>query len=63
MFAPSMLMACGGLVRDALVLGALVQGREGQRAAENLAAQKLAAQAHPHAIPHAVRDGHRQARF
>jgi len=30
MFAPSMLMACGGLVRDALVLGALVQGREGR---------------------------------
>jgi len=44
MFAPSMLMACGGLVRDALVLGALVQGREGRCAAEKLAAEKFAAE-------------------
>jgi hypothetical protein len=39
MFAPSMLMACGGLVP-----GALVQGREGRCAAEKLAAEKLAAE-------------------
>jgi len=39
-----MLMACGGLVRDALVLGALVQGREGRCAAEKLAAEKFAAE-------------------
>jgi putative transposase len=36
MFAPSMLMACGGLVLDALV-----QGREGRCAAEKLAVEKL----------------------
>jgi hypothetical protein len=37
MFVPSMLTACGGLVP-----GALVQGREGQRAAQKLAVEKLA---------------------
>jgi transposase-like protein len=36
MFAPSMRMACGGLVLDALV-----QGREGRRAAQKPAAEKL----------------------
>ena len=42
MFAPSMRTVCGGQVRDALVPGALVQGREGRRAAEKLAAEKFA---------------------
>jgi putative transposase len=36
MFAPSMRTVCGGLVRDGLVLGALVQGREDRRAAKEL---------------------------
>ncbi|MCX7342202.1 MAG: hypothetical protein NT037_17135 [Hyphomicrobiales bacterium] len=39
MFAPSMRTDCGGLVP-----GALIQGREGQRAAEKRAVEKLAAQ-------------------
>jgi putative transposase len=42
MFAPSMRTVCGGQVRDALVLGALVQGREGQRTAEKRAVEKRA---------------------
>ena len=36
MFVPSMLTACGGLVP-----GALVQGREGQRAAQKSAVEEL----------------------
>jgi hypothetical protein len=41
MFAPSMRTVCGGLVRDGLVLGALVQGREDRRAVEKLAVDEL----------------------